>query len=153
MSPNIEEILLIRRPCLTISNLERSLTLYQDILGFKLTYSSKASSDSYLYSLFNLPPEAEITFASLDSPHEPRVLALTEVKGIKLSPPNMSYSCALVIQVNQLKNKIEQVKKLNLEVIKPNTFTTENNLNFTEQTFRDFDGHPLLLYEQSPIML
>ena len=142
-----EEKLLIKRPCLTIADLERSLKLYQDILGFQLVYQSKASPESYLYSVFHLPPTAQLTFAALSTQNEPRALALTEVKGIKLSYPSICYSCALVVEVTELKSKIEQIRQLNLEVINPNTFTTENNLVFTEQAFCDYDGHRILLYE------
>lgn len=148
LSSSLPSKLLIKRPCVTVANLKQSLLLYEDILGFKLTYTSKASSQSYLYQVFNLPSQAEITFASLDGQHEPRILALTEVKGIKLSAPSLAYSCALVIEVSNLEAKIEQIKQLNLAVKPANLFTTENNFSFLEQAILDFDGHPLVLYEQ-----
>lgn len=147
----LDEHLLIKRPCLTVGDLGKSLSIYQDILGFKLIYQSKADTDSYLYSVFDLPPCTSITFAALSTKDNPRALALTEVKGIQLSSSQLTYSCALVIQVSALTQKIEQLKQLNLAIASPNHFITENNLSFTEQAFRDYDGHRIMLYEQKPI--
>lgn len=148
---NSQQNLLIKRPCLTVGDLGKSLSVYQDILGFKVIYQSEADSNSYLYSVFGLPSEAKLTFVALSTENNPRALALTEVKGIKLSLPDNSYSCALVIQVAQLQSKIEQIKQLNLQVSHANHFTTQNNLSFTEQAFCDYDGHKIMLYEQGAI--
>jgi hypothetical protein len=147
LNQSLDENLLIKRPCLTVADLKRSLSIYQDILGFKLIYQSKADPDSYLYSVFDLPPQAQLTFAALSTKNNPRALALTEVKGIKLSPSQNSYSCALVIEVSELQSKIEQIRQLNLKIVRPNHFTTENNLSFMEQAFSDYDGHKIMLYE------
>ncbi|BAQ61073.1 hypothetical protein GM3708_1479 [Geminocystis sp. NIES-3708] len=151
-NPNcfLDEYLLIKRPCLTVGDLSKSLSIYRDILGFQLIYQSKADSNSYLYSVFNLPQSASLTFAALSTKDNPRALALTEVKGVELSSSPLTYSCALVIQVSALTKKIEQLEQLNLFIAPPNHFTTENNLSFTEQAFCDYDGHRIMLYEQKP---
>jgi hypothetical protein len=144
---SLAENLLIKRPCLTVADLKRSLSIYQDILGFKLIYQSNAEPDSYLYSVFDLPPQAKLTFAALSTKNNPRALALTEVKKIQLSVSQNCYSCALVIEVSELQSKIEQIRQLNLNIVRPNHFTTENNLSFIEQAFCDYDGHIIMLYE------
>ncbi|MEM8638159.1 MAG: VOC family protein [Cyanobacteria bacterium P01_G01_bin.54] len=137
----------LKRPCLLVADLERSLQLYRDILGFRLDYRSEASAESYLYSVFKLPPAAKLTFAALSTEHELRALALTEVKAISLPPPSLPHSMLLVIQVNQIAPVIEQIEQLGLRAIAPNHFTTPPNLAFTEQGFCDFDGHMIMLYE------
>lgn len=137
----------IKRPCLLVADLQRSLTVYRDILGFKLVYQSEASSDSYLYSIFKLPDTAKLTFAAFDTKDEPRALALTEVKGIELPPPTPPYRTAIIIRVGDLASTIAQIRQLNLEIVKPNSFTTPPNLYFTEQAFYDDDGHLIMLYE------
>ena len=147
----LDEHLLIKRPCLTVADLSKSLSIYQDILGFKLIYQSKADTDSYLYSVFDLPQSASLTFVALSTKDNPRALALTEVKGVQLSSSSLTYSCALVIQISELTMKIEQLKQLNLSIAPPNHFTTENNLFFTEQAFCDYDGHRIMLYEQKKL--
>ena len=138
--------LLFKRPCILIQDLQQSLSLYQDVLGFKLTYQSPAGEDSYLYKLFNLPAKATITFASLDSPTQDRALALTEVKNVDPSffqPPSR---VALVTQVDSVETVIKQVQNLDLTVLPLNQFKTESKLKFSEQGIHDFDGNLLVLY-------
>ena len=142
----------IKRPCLIVADLERSLTLYRDILGFRLDYVSTASPNSYLYSVFGLPEQARLTFAALSTESEPRALALTEVKGIELTPPSLPYRVALVIRVSNLTDAIERIRNLQLPVVEPNSFTTPPNLHFTEQAFRDYDAHVIMLYEMQEIL-
>ena len=138
--------LLFKRPCILIQDLQRSLTLYEDILGFKLTYQSLAGQDSYLYKLFQLPTQATINFASLDSPNQARALALTEVKNIDASFFQPQARVAMVTQVDSVKQVVEQVQKLELPVLPANHFETESQLQFTEQGIQDFDGNLLVLY-------
>ena len=143
-----QELLTIKRPCLIVSNLQRSLKLYQDILGFELIYQNQASPGSYLYHVFGLPSEAEVTFAAFNTQHEPRALALVEVKAFLLPARPMPYSCALVIQVSSLESRIAEIRQLGLAVVEPNRFKTEHNLSFIEQALSDFDGNRIMLYQQ-----
>lgn len=147
----IENHLHIKRPCLIVADLERSLVLYRDILGFRLDYVSAASPNSYLYSVFQLPPQARLTFAALSTEHEPRALALTEVKGIELTPPSLPYRTAIIIRVSNLAATIAKIRDLQLPVVEPNSFTTPPNLHFTEQAFCDHDAHVIMLYEMQEI--
>ena len=137
----------IKRPCLLVADLESSLAIYRDILGFKLVYLSEASPDSYLYTIFKLPNTAKLKFAAFDTKAEPRALALTEVKGIPLSPPTPPYRTAMVVRVRELTTTIEKIRQLGLEIVKPNSFTRAPNLYFTEQAFYDYDAHLIMLYE------
>ncbi len=59
-----EDGLHLKRPCLVIKNLEISLNLYQNILGFKLEYIIDEKPTSYLYPVFRFPPEAKLKFAA-----------------------------------------------------------------------------------------
>ena len=148
-SENNFDRLHIKRPCLLVADLERSLTIYCDILGFKLIYMSEASPSSYLYTIFKLPAAAKLKFAAFDTEYESRALALTEVKGIELPPPTAPYRNAMVIRVGQLAPAIAKIQELGLEIVKPNSFTTPPNLNFTEQAFYDYDGHLIMLFEMN----
>lgn len=140
------EDLLIKRPCILVQDLARSLTLYQDILGFQVGYQSPADPGSYLYTLFNLPATVEITFASCNTPTAQRALALAEVKNIDpaffLPQPRV----ALVTQVHSVQTIIAKIEALNLKVCRPNYFQTETNMAFTEQGVHDFDHNLIMLY-------
>lgn len=140
------EELLIKRPCILVQDLARSLRFYQDILGFQVGYQSPAAPQSYLYTLFDLPSTAQVTFASCNTPTDERVLALTEVKNIDpaffLPQPRI----ALVTQVKSVDAILPQIEALNLRVLPPNHFQTENKLTFTEQGIYDFDNNLIMLY-------
>ena len=145
----------VKRPCLLVSDLDRSLQLYRDILGFRLDYLAAASPQSYLYTVFQLPPTAQLRFATLSSAQEDRALALTEVTGITLPPPVPPFRGATVIQVAAVPPLRAAIAALGLKLLPPSHFTAPPNLAFTEQGIYDFDGHLLVLYdvhETSPNM-
>ena len=146
-TPHIKAGLHVKRPCLLVSDLERSLHLYRDILGFELDYMSEASPESYLYQVFQIPVQAKLTFAALNTEHEVRALALTEVKGMSLPALPLPHRAGIVIQVSNVASVIEQVTALGLATVEPSYFTAPPNLAFTEQGFYDFDGQLIVLYE------
>ena len=147
MRGKIETGLHLKRPCILVTDLDRALTLYQDILGFNLDYRSPADPDSYLYSVFKLPPNAKLAFAALSTEYEPRSLALTEVKGIELPSITPPHRIATVIRVKSVASTIKQIGQLNLDIVVPNYFTAPPNLFFTEQAFADYDGNLIMLYD------
>ena len=146
MDSNISSLHL-KRPCLLVADLERSLTLYRDCLGFTLDYVGEADADSYLYPVFQLPAAAQLKFAALSTAQEPRALALTEVKGSPLPAPSVPHRGATVIRVSSLTTVLPQLKSLGLAPINASSFTAPPNLTFTEQAVCDFDGHLLVLYQ------
>lgn len=137
----------LKRPCLTVADLDRSLSLYRDLLGFRLDYLSEASPDSYLYPVFKLPKTAQLKFAALSTEYEPRALALTEVKGIELPPPAIPRRAAVVIKVPAVPPIIDKIQSLGFEIVQPSSFCAPPNLIFTEQAFCDYDGHLIVLYD------
>jgi len=141
----------IQRPCLAVADLERSLVLYRDTLGFRLDYVSQASPDSYLYPVFGFPKKAQLTFAALSTDKEPRVLALTEVKGIELPPPALPHRAAIVIRVPELSPTIQKIRAIGLEPIDSSSFTAPPNFHFTEQAVCDYDGHLIVLYNSKTL--
>jgi catechol 2,3-dioxygenase-like lactoylglutathione lyase family enzyme len=137
----------VKRPCLIVADLERSLTLYRDLLGFRLDYASEASPDSYLYAAFGFPQHAQLKFAALSTDCEPRSLALTEAKNIDLPPPSLPHRAATVIRVPEVAPLIAKIGQLELKIVRASSFTAPPNLRFTEQAFCDWDGHLIVLYD------
>lgn len=138
--------LLYKRVTLVVADIERSLTVYRDILGFTINYIKDSASDSYSYPVFKIPKEAKIRFATLDSPTQERTLALTEVTGCELPKASVPIMSASVIKVEDLAGIIEKIKALGLETTEPATDSNEY-FTFLEQAFIDFDGHLIVLYE------
>jgi catechol 2,3-dioxygenase-like lactoylglutathione lyase family enzyme len=137
----------LKRPCLLVADLERSLSLYRDLLGFRLDHVGAASADSYLYKVFQIPQQAQLKFAALSTQHEDRALALTEVKAIELPPSSPPHRIAIVLQVDDIALLIPQIQQLGLTVVEPSCFQVLPDRTFTEQGFYDFDNHLIVLYD------
>ncbi len=138
--------LFYKRVTLVVSDLEQSLKVYRDILGFTINSMEPSSEDSYSYPVFRIPKEAKITFATLDTPEQNRTMGLTEVKGCELPKNEGIHMAASVIKVADLKGAFEKIKALGLETTEPTT-DSNDKFSFSEQAFIDFDGHLIVLYE------
>lgn len=138
-----------KRVTLVVADIERSLTIYRDILGFTVNSLDDSAEDSYSYPVFKIPKAAKIRFATLDSPEQERTLGLTEVKGCTLPKPTTPIMSASVIKVEHLPGVITKLQNLGLETTEPETDSNER-FTFLEQAFIDFDGHLIVLYEILP---
>jgi len=138
--------LLYKRVTLVVADIERSLTIYRDILDFTVNYIKDSASDSYSYPVFKIPKGAKIRFGALDSPTQERTIGLTEVKGCELPKPSAPIMSASVIKVEDLDGVMQQIKALGLETTEPEMDSNEYAA-FKEQAFIDFDGHLIVLYE------
>lgn len=138
--------LFYKRVTLVVADIERSLTIYRDILGFTLNSLKASEEDSYSYPVFRIPREAKISFATLDGPEQNRTIGLTEIKGVALPKPDGIRMTASVIKVQDLTGVIAKIQELGLETTEPETDSNET-FTFLEQAFVDFDGHLIVLYE------
>jgi len=136
-----------KRANLVVTDIERALTIYRDILGLEANAIGESSSASFSYPVFNFPATSKLRSVTLNEPGEARTLALTEVSGMTpLRPPTAPHMTAHVIGVTALKEKIAMIKALGLE-------TTHSKIaggaefEFIEQAFVDYDGHLIVLYE------
>lgn len=137
-----------KRMTLVVADLERSLGIYRDILGFDLDGISDSSQESYSYPVFRIDPAAKIRFATLSAGTEQvRTLALTEVTGIVLPKPAAPLMSAAVIRVDDLAATMARIEKLGLATTEPKTAGRPGEFSFVEQSFVDFDGHLIVLYQ------
>ena len=137
----------LKRVNLLVRDLDRSLSIYADILGFRVSGVSESTPQSYSYVVFGLPAEARLRFATLDSSTEARALALTEVKGTALPEARTLPFAAAVIRVTELDSQLARLKAAGLRVVEPRRSTTPEGRTFTEAAFTDPDGHIVVLYE------
>lgn len=135
-----------KRVTLVVADIDKSLEIYRDILGFTLNYRKPSDEDSYSYPVFRIPREAKVSFATLDGPEQNRTIGLTEVKGVPLTPSKGIRMTASVIKVGDLTEVISKIKALGLETTEPET-DSNDEFTFNEQAFIDFDGHLVVLYE------
>lgn len=136
-----------KRVTLVVADMDRSLAVYRDILGFDLDGISESGPDSYSYPVFKIPAEAKIRFATLSAGREQvRTLALTEVTGVELPAPRTPLPSAAVIRVADIEAVFTEIEALGLETV-DGRFIDGREFDFHERAFIDPDGHLIVLYQ------
>lgn len=137
----------VKRPNLIVADMDRSLAIYRDILGFTPSAISDSSLDSFSYPVFNFPPEARMRYTYLGEPDEQRVFGLTEVRNIEIPrPPSAPYMNATVVAITDLEAKFAKLEAMGLK-LSPSKTTGGAEFRFIEQAFTDPDGHLIVCYE------
>jgi catechol 2,3-dioxygenase-like lactoylglutathione lyase family enzyme len=137
----------LKRVNLLVRDMQRSLAIYRDILGFRIFQCSDATPQSYSYPVFHIPPQAKLHFCTLDSTTEVRALALTQVTGVELPPQPALHLSAPVIRVDRFEDVHAKLKAAGLEVVEPRRSKTSEGQDFRELAFTDPDGHVVVLYQ------
>ena len=130
-----------------VSNLERSLTLYRDVLDFDLVFIKDSESDSYSYEVFQIDKSAELRFAVLSLEGQRNVMALTEVKGITLPGKTFPSTATIVLECQQFDKVVRGVKDLGLEVFTEEKLLTKDGRTGREIGFLDFDDNLVVIYK------
>ena len=142
-----EEVIDLKRVNLLVSDLEQSLRIYEDTLGMQVFNISNSPLDSYSYSVFNLPKEAQIRFATLNIGNDKRAFALTEIKNVVLPTNKGIRMSTVVISVSGLNDKYNQIGLMGLSRTEIDKGVTPEGKSFIEFSFVDYDGHLIVLYE------
>ena len=136
-----------QRACFLVSDLDRALTVYQDILGFTCTKLSVDDPDSYSYDIFNIPRDIQTRFATLSSVDQQRTLALIEVPETQIQSSTL-LTAATVINVLDVSETLAQADAAGLKTLDIKTHaSTEAGPGRAEAAFYDHDGHPVVIYE------
>jgi len=137
----------LKRVNLLVRDLDRSLAIYRDILGFRVFAISESGPQSYSYPVFKLPPQAKLRFCTLDSSTEVRAFALTEVTGVELPAPPAVHVSAPVIRIERFDEVRAKLEAAGLAVVEPRSSKTAEGQTFREMAFTDPDGHLVVLYQ------
>jgi catechol 2,3-dioxygenase-like lactoylglutathione lyase family enzyme len=141
-----------KRVTFVVADMERSLQIYRDILGFTLDGISDSTQASYSYPVFKIDPEAKLRFATLSAgPEQVRTMALTEIKGMDLPKPGIPFMTASVIRVDDLEGVFTKLEALGLETVPGTIAERPGEFKFAERAFVDFDGHLVVLYQMLPL--
>lgn len=138
----------VYRHSILVSDLERSLRLYRDVLGLTVARVSETPPDSYSYRFFNIKPGAMKRFAYLDGEGgRVNVLGIGEVPGIQLGLPDAPRAVAYVQTVADVEGVKKTVEAMGLRTIEPVQFMSrEAGRPGIEFGIVDFDGHLILVY-------
>jgi catechol 2,3-dioxygenase-like lactoylglutathione lyase family enzyme len=139
----------VKRPALVVDNLERSLQIYRDILGFKVQFIKPSAHNSYSYDVFNIPRHIPLRFATLtaDGP-DVSIFGLIEAPGARTEPARDAVRpSAVIIHLDDLDAIIARLKMRNDITIMPEyALTTQDGRKGREIGMLDPDGHAILLY-------
>ena len=140
-----------KRQAIVVSDMERALTLYRDVLGFELHALTQSSADSYSYDVFNIPREATVRFATLDAGEtQIRTLALVEVTGVALEPQSGVRRAAAVVNVNgRYEDVLAAVDEMGLDRAEPRALGDPESERGqgVELGFTDWDGNLVVIYQ------
>ena len=91
-----------------VSDGDRALLFYRDILGMTLDFMKQSEDDSYSYEVFDINKSMPIDFAILSYKDQPRIMALTILGegNLDINPlPRRSAICIEVDNVDEVLNK------------------------------------------------
>ncbi|MBL8630946.1 MAG: VOC family protein [Rhodospirillaceae bacterium] len=139
---------MLKRINLCVADMERSLAIYRDVLGFTVSELKASLPTSYSYPVFQFPKEAKLRFATLDTPTQQRTLALTEVTGVTLPRPPLPHMSAVVINCDDMDAVVSKVTALGLHVVPEQPLPgPDGKPKGREVAFVDPDGHLIVLYK------
>ncbi|WP_395778614.1 VOC family protein [Aquidulcibacter sp.] len=138
-----------KRQLYVVTDMERALTLWRDVIGFQPGAITTSGPNSYSREVFNIPTEAQMRFCTLSAgPTQVRTLALLEVKGVPLAPKSGIRTTGAVINANgRLAEIISRAKAMGLTVFGARVLASVGQGDGTEQGFLDWDGNVIVLYE------
>jgi catechol 2,3-dioxygenase-like lactoylglutathione lyase family enzyme len=142
----VSEPVRFKRAALIVGDLDRSLALYRDLLGFHLQSIKQSAADSYSYEIFGIDPAATLRMAALDGPAgQERTLALIEVRP---APPRLERpSAATVIEVADIEAVLEGLAGLpEVTVLPERALHTHDGRVGREVGVIDADGHAAVIF-------
>ncbi len=145
---NSDNGLQFQRSNLIVRDLDRSLEIYRDILGFTIDYQKVSEPTSYSYTVFGIPTHAKLRFCALSAPGQLRTLALTEVKGVDLpDAPTTPRLGAMVLRVDAMDAALAAFHARGDMLMHPEqVLHTQDGRTGREIGVVDPDGHLLVLY-------
>jgi catechol 2,3-dioxygenase-like lactoylglutathione lyase family enzyme len=136
----------LQRANFVVADIDRALKFYRDVLGFEVAYRLGHNPNSYSFPVFDIPREAEIGFAVLSAPGQPRVMALTEVKNHPLRAVPRPRRSAVVIEVADPDAVVAGAKKLGLRVYDEEVLKTQDGRTGREIGVVDYDDNLVVVY-------
>ncbi|HLL59871.1 MAG TPA: VOC family protein [Allosphingosinicella sp.] len=136
-----------QRANFVVRDLDRALTLYRDVLGFEVAFTQGHNPDSYSFPVFEIPPEAKLRFCVLSTGTQERVMALTEITGVDLSPVPHPRRSAIVLEVGDLDSVVAKARAAGARVYDEGELLTKDGRRGREIGIADFDDNLIVIYK------
>ena len=129
-----------------VANMERALEFYVGVLGLTLDFVKESEKTSYSYPVFDISKDAEIRFAVLSAPNQPRVMALTELKNVSLAPVSHPRRAAIVLETPDVDSVAIRAKDAGFEVCNEGELITFDGRKGRELGIIDADDNLTVIY-------
>lgn len=139
-----------QRANFVVRDLDRALAFYRDILGFTVEHLQESPADSYSYVVFEIDRRAQLRFALLSAPGQPRVMALTEIRGVELRHCPDPKRSAIVLEVADFDYVVGRSVAWGLVVHPEERLVTHDGRTGREQGIVDHDGNLVVIYRITP---
>lgn len=136
-----------QRANFVVADLDRALTFYEGVLGFEIEYRLGDNPDSYSRPVFDIPPEAQLGFVTLNLPNQRRVMALTEITGIELGAVPHPRRNAIVLETQDPDAVMAGARELGLTVYEEEVLKTPDGRIGREIGIVDFDDNLVVIYK------
>lgn len=137
----------LQRANVVVTDLERALAFYRDLLGFEVAFMKDSAPDSYSYTVFEIPREAKLRFCVLSTATQPRVLALTEVTATDMPPPPVPRLGAVVLEIEAVDAVLQALADAGHRVYPEKRLVTQDGRVGREIGCLDPDGNLVVLYK------
>ena len=135
-----------QRANFVVTDIDRALTFYRDVLGLELDFIKDSPDVSYSYDVFEIDRSQPIRFAVLSSPSQVRVLALTEIGGAELEPVPDPRRSAIVLEVSDVDGVVAGAEGAGCRVYREEKLITHDGRVGREVGIVDHDGNLTVIY-------
>lgn len=129
-----------------VSDLDRALILYRDILGLAVEFVHDSERESYSYPVFEIDRSAKLRFCVLSTATQPRVMALTEVREVGLERPAMPRRSAIVLHVPDIDLVLAGCADAGFHAYPEERLVTHDGRAGREVGIVDDDGNLVVIY-------
>ena len=130
-----------------VSDLDRALVLYRDILGMKVDLIKESEEDSYSYDVFEIDRSIKLNFVLLSYENQPRVMALTELGKNSLAKASHPRRSAIVIEVVDVDVILNKALENNFKIYREEKLVTHDGREGREIGILDDDGNLIVIYK------
>ena len=130
-----------------VSDGNRALLFYRDILGMTLDFMKQSEDDSYSYEVFDINKGKPIKFAILSYKDQPRVMALTILGEDNLGKNPLPRRSAICIEVDDVDDVLNKCREHGFLCFKEEHLVTHDGREGREVGILDDDGNLTLIYK------
>mgnify|MGYP004002094589 FL=1 len=130
-----------------VSDLDRALVLYRDILGMTVDLIKESEEDSYSYDVFEIDRSIKLNFVLLSYENQPRVMALTELGKNSLAKASHPRRSAIVIEVVDVDVILNKALENNFKIYREEKLVTHDGREGREIGILDDDGNLTVIYK------